>query len=174
MFWHTDEAVEPLLSAKYWTSYPGRPNKKNSTTWKKTGWQRFRPLKRRFSASAAIVAGSSFCPEAILWTLNLFQKNTIVSLLKLSNNNWKRTEWQTTTWKILVFTGRCTERGDGFVDVIMVEKCRDWYYTTSRKKNSIWPISNTKNIPVTEKLHFLKNYPYTNLKKTLQKRRKFL
>jgi len=30
----------------------------------------------------------------------------------------------------------------------MVEKFRDWYYKTSWKKKLIWPISNTKNIPV--------------------------
>jgi len=34
------------------------------------------------------------------------------------------------TWKILVHTGQYTERGEGFVDVIMVEKFKNWYYTT--------------------------------------------
>ncbi len=44
-----------------------------------------------------------------------------------------------------------------------MEKLRDRYYTTPWKKNSIYPISNTKNILVTEKLHFLENYPHTHL-----------
>ncbi len=32
-------------------------------------------------------------------------------------------------------------------------------HNTTEKKNSIYPISNTKNIMVTEKLQFLENYP---------------
>ncbi len=64
-------------------------------------------------------------------------------------------------WNILAFNEPCTEREKGFIDVLLMEKLRDWYYKTPRKKKSIYPISNTKNILITEKLHFLKNYPIT-------------
>ncbi len=60
----------------------------------------------------------------------------------------------------MAFNEPCTEREKGFIDVLLMEKLRDWYYTTPQKKNSIDPISNTKNILVTEKLHFLENYPH--------------
>ncbi len=65
-------------------------------------------------------------------------------------------------WNILAFNELCTEREKGFIDVLLTEKLRDWYYTTPRKKkHSIYPISNKKYVPVTEKLHFLENYPHT-------------
>ncbi len=59
----------------------------------------------------------------------------------------------------MAFNEPCTESEKGFMDVLLMEKLIDWYYTTFREKNSIFLISNTKNILVTEKLHFLENYP---------------
>ncbi len=47
-------------------------------------------------------------------------------------------------WNILAFNEPGTEREKEFIDVFLMEKLRDWYYTTPRKKNSIYPISITK------------------------------
>ncbi len=63
------------------------------------------------------------------------------------------------TWNIVAFNEWCMEREKGFINVLLMEKLRDWYYITPWKKKSIYPISNTRNILVTEKLHFLENYP---------------
>ncbi len=46
-----------------------------------------------------------------------------------------------TFWRLM---SQCTEWEKGFIRVLLMEKLRDWYYTTPGKKNSIYPISNTK------------------------------
>jgi len=59
------------------------------------------------------------------------------------------------TWKILVHTGQYTERGEGFVDVIMVEKFKNWYYTTKWKTKIQFKLFQIPKI-----YQLLKNYTF--------------
>ncbi len=63
-------------------------------------------------------------------------------------------------WNILAFHESCTEREKGFIDVLLIEKLRDWYYTTPREKKFNLPHFKYKKYTGYWEIDFLETYPY--------------
>ncbi len=74
-------------------------------------------------------------------------------------------------WNILAFNEPCTEREKGFIDVLLMEELRDWYYTTPWKKKFNLPHFKYKKYTGYWEIALFRELPnYTFNKITITKR----